>query len=423
MLETPTPAGAKLQMVMLFLYMVINFADKLVLQIAAVPIMTELHLSPEQYGAVGTAFFLCLTFAGLIVGFLANRFPTTIMILVMALVWAMVQFPMLGTVSFFTIVVCRMALGLGEGGAAWVATHAIYKWYPDHKRAMPTAWLSQGSAVGVIIAAPALTWIVVHISWHAAFGTMGAIGLLWSLAWYFIGREGPLADPVAAVNVAERVPYGKLLLCRTFIGCTLALFGAYWTLSLALTWFVPFMVKGLGFSQTVGGNLSILPWAVGALTVITGGFLSTALVARGVPTKRARAMLGTLPLAVGGLFMLALPWSGSGWSEVVLLMIGTGLTGPIYVVCAPMLSEFVPDAQRAGVIATMGSLYVFAGVIAPSVMGYLVQHGATMLDGYNRGFQFAGLLQLVLGLLAMWLMAPAFDRARVLRLRGAVAAE
>jgi len=32
----PTPKGAWIQMAMLFLYMVINFADKLVLQIAAV---------------------------------------------------------------------------------------------------------------------------------------------------------------------------------------------------------------------------------------------------------------------------------------------------------------------------------------------------------------------------------------------------
>ena len=400
------PKGAKLQMFMLFIYMVINFADKLVLQIAAVPIMTELHLSPEEYGAVGTAFFLCLTFSGLVVGFLANRFPTTLMITLMALSWAIVQFPMVGPVGFATIVACRMALGLGEGGAAWVATHALYKWYPDHKRAMPTAWLSQGSAVGVV-----------HVSWHAAFGTMGVVGLIWTAAWLFIGKEGPLTDPVATPNVADRVPYSKLILSRTFIGCTLALFSAYWTLSLALTWFVPFMVKGLGFSQTVGGNLSILPWAVGAATVITGGFLSTFLVARGVPSKQARAILGTLPLAIGGVVMLFIPMGGSDWGEIVLLMIGTGLTGPIYVVCAPMLGEFVPDSQRAGVIATMGSLYVFAGVIAPSVMGYLVQHGATMLDGYNKGFQFAGLLQLVLGLIAMWLMAPAFDKARVLKLR------
>ena len=143
-----TPKGAGIQMVMLFLYMVINFADKLVLQISAIPIMTELNLTPEQYGAVGSYFFACLTIAGLGVGFLANHFPTKIMILIMGLTWAIVQFPMMGTVSFTTIVICRMLLGLGEGGAAWTATHAIYKWYPDHKRAMPTAWLSQGSAVG-----------------------------------------------------------------------------------------------------------------------------------------------------------------------------------------------------------------------------------------------------------------------------------
>ena len=418
-----TPKGAGIQMVMLFLYMVINFADKLVLQIAAIPIMTELHLSPEEYGSIGSYFFLCLTIAGLGVGFLANRWPTKIMILIMALTWAIVQFPMMGTVGFGTIVICRMLLGLGEGGAAWVATHGIYKWYPDHKRAMPTAWLSQGSAVGVVVAVPALTWIVVHVSWHAAFGTMGLVGLIWSAAWYFIGKEGPLVEPPAVVNMSDRVPYSKLLLSRTFFGCVIAVFGAYWTLSLAITWFVPFMVKGLGFEQSLGSNLSVLPWAVGAITVISGGFLSTALVARGVSSKVARAMLGTLPLAIGGIIMLFLPVSGGGWSAVILLMIGTGLTGPIYVVCAPMLGEFVPDSQRAGVIATFGSLYVCSGIIAPSVMGYLVQHGVTQLDGYYSGFQFAGGLQLVCGLLAMWLMAPAVDRARVRLLRGVVPAE
>ena len=277
--------------------------------------------------------------------------------------------------------------------------------------------------MGVVVAVPALTWIVVHVSWHAAFGTMGLVGLIWSAAWYFIGKEGPLVEPPTVVNMSDRVPYSKLLLSRTFFGCVIAVFGAYWTLSLAITWFVPFMVKGLGFEQSLGSNLSVLPWAVGAVTVISGGFLSTALVARGVSSKVARALLGTLPLAIGGIIMLFLPVSGGGWAAVVLLMVGTGLTGPIYVVCAPMLGEFVPDSQRAGVIATFGSLYVCSGIIAPSVMGYLVQHGVTQLDGYYSGFQFAGGLQLACAVIAMWLMAPAIDRARVRQLRGVVPAE
>ena len=41
--------------VLLFLFMVINFADKAVIGIAAVPMMQELQLSPRQFGLVVAA--------------------------------------------------------------------------------------------------------------------------------------------------------------------------------------------------------------------------------------------------------------------------------------------------------------------------------------------------------------------------------
>ena len=73
MSDQATPKGAGIQMAMLFIYMVINFADKLVLQIAATPIRAELNLAPQEYGSIASYFFLCLTTSGLLVGFLANR--------------------------------------------------------------------------------------------------------------------------------------------------------------------------------------------------------------------------------------------------------------------------------------------------------------------------------------------------------------
>ncbi len=417
-----TPKGASVQMLMLFIYMVINFADKLVLQIASGPIRAELHLTPQEYGAIASYFFACLTIAGLCVGFLANRVSARLLILAMGLSWAIVQFPMLGTVGFATIVICRMLLGLGEGGAATVAVHALYKWYPDHKRAMPTAWLSQGSAVGVIIAAPVLSLLVVHVSWHAAFGALGLAGLVWSAVWYFVGRDGPLVEVRAAVDLSDRVSYRSLFFSRTFIGCVVASFGAYWSLSLGLTWFQPFLEEGLGVAPEWAGILVVAPWLVGAATVISAGAISQMLVARGVGSRLARGVLGTVPMVVGGLLLLlVLPSMGGQWAPIIVLMLGTGLTGPIYVVCAPMLSEFTPDQQRAGVIATYGALYSLSGTMAPLVMGYLVQHAATPLAGYQRGFMVSGSMLLGCGLLAMWLMAPAFDRARVLKLRGAAA--
>ena len=43
---------------LIFLFMLINFADKVVVGLAAQPIMAELHLTPEQFGLIGSSFFL-----------------------------------------------------------------------------------------------------------------------------------------------------------------------------------------------------------------------------------------------------------------------------------------------------------------------------------------------------------------------------
>lgn len=412
-----TPKGAWAVAVMLFAYMLINFADKAVVGLAAVPIMQEMALTPQQFGLLGSAFFLLFSISGVVVGFIANRRPTRLILLILALSWALVQFPMLFSVGFTTLLVCRVLLGMGEGPAASVATHAVYKWFPDEKRTIPTALLSQGSAFGVIIALPALNWVIVHYSWHWAFGVLGIAGLIWAALWYVIGREGPLRDPPAMANTAERVPYSKLLLSRTFIGCAIACFGAYWSLSLGLTWATPFMVTGLGYSQTIAGWLSTLPWVIGAITVISSGVISQMLVARGISTRLARGVLGTLPMILGGCLLLLMPYAGGGATEIALLMLGTGLCGPIYVVCAPMLSEFTPVAQRGAVIAIFGAIYTLSGVLAPFVTGTLISGAATPLAGYHTGFLVSAAMQIGGGLAGLALMWPGADRARIARLR------
>ena len=415
--DQTTPKGAWPVALMLFTYMLVNFADKAVVGLAAVPIMTEMQLSPTEFGLLGSAFFLLFSVSGVAVGFLANRRPTRWIILALAASWAVVQFPMVFSIGFTTLLLCRVLLGIGEGPAAAVATHALYKWFPDAKRTVPTAILSQGSALGVIVALPCLNWIIVNVSWHWAFGALGIVGLIWAVAWLFVGREGPLADPPAMANTAERVPYASLLFSTTFIGCVLACFGAYWSLSLGLTWFTPFIVKGLGFSQGTAGWLATLPWVLGAVTVITAGVASQALVARRVSTRVARAVLGTVPMIIGGGLLLLLPLAGSGAAEVALLMLGTGLTGPIYVVCAPMLSEYTPSAQRGAVIAIFGAIYTLAGVIAPYANGSIIEGAATALEGYHTGFMVCAAMQIVGGVAGLLLMWPALDRARVGRLR------
>ena len=409
-----TPKGAWKITFLLFLFMLVNFADKIVVGLAGVPIMTELKLEPESFGLLGSSFFFLFSIAAIVVGFIVNRVETRWVLLVLALIWALAQFPMVGAVGFTTLLICRIILGAGEGPAFSVAAHAIYKWFPDEKRTLPTAILSQGSAFGVILAVPALNWLIVNYSWHYAFGALGVVGLLWAVAWLILGREGPLVQTVAMAASEPRVPYFQLLTSRTFIGCVAATFGAYWALSLGLTWFTPFIVKGLGFSQQQAGFISILPWVFGALVVILTGWISQVMLARGFTTRGARGVLGAAPLVLGGAILAILPHVAPGGLMIALLVVGSGLCGSIYVVCPPMIGEFTPVSQRGAAIAIYGALYTIAGVLAPYVMGSVIQSAAAPLDGYMTGFTINACILVGSGLLGLLLLWPNTERARLI---------
>jgi MFS family permease len=413
MAAQPTPKGAWGITFLLFLYMLVNFADKIVVGLAGVPIMTELKLEPEQFGLLGSSFFFLFSISAIIVGFIVNRIETRWVLLVLAVVWALAQFPMLGTISFSTLLICRVILGAGEGPAAAVAVHAIYKWFPDEKRALPTAVLSQGSAFGVILAVPALNWVIVNHSWHYAFGALGVVGLMWVVAWLVWGKEGPLVQTTAMAAAEPRIPYFQLLTSRTFVGCCVATFGAYWVLSLGLTWFTPFIVKGLGFSQAEAGWISIMPWISGAVVVILTGWISQAMMARGFTTRVARGVVGSVPLIVGGLILVVMPRVAPGGLMIALLVVGSGLCGSIYVVCAPMLGEFTPVSQRGAVIAIYGAIYTLAGIVAPQVMGSVIQRAGGLLDGYLTGFTINAVVLTASGLLGLLLLWPNTERARL----------
>jgi MFS family permease len=413
MTAQPTPKGAWGITFLLFLFMLVNFADKIVVGLAAVPIMTELKLQPDQFGLLGSSFFFLFSISAIVVGFIVNRIATRWVLLALAVVWALAQFPMVGSISLTTFMICRIILGAGEGPAFSVAAHAIYKWFPDEKRTLPTAILSQGSAFGVVLAVPALNWIIVHHTWHYAFAALGIVGLMWVAAWFVWGKEGPLVQTVAMAAAEPRIPYFQLLTSRTFIGCVAATFGAYWALSLGLTWFTSFIVTGLGFSQEQAGWISILPWVFGALIVIITGWVSQVLMARGFTTRGARGVLGSVPLIVGGLILATLPYVDGAGLRIALLVFGSGLCGSIYVVCPPMLGEFTPVSQRGAVIAIYGALYTLAGILAPSVMGGVIQRSGGMLEGYMTGFTINAVVMVTAGVLGLLLLRPNTERARL----------
>lgn len=400
---------------LIFLFMLINFADKVIVGLAAKPIMEDLKLTPEQFGLVGSSFFFLFAISAVLVGFISNRVETRRTLLIMAIIWSLVQFPMLGTVSLELLIACRIILGAGEGPASPVATHAIYKWFPDSLRAVPTALIAQGSALGVIIAVPILNWIIVNHSWHWAFGALGIAGLVWCALWLAFGKEGTLVDPPVneAAGDGGRVPYRYLLTCPSIIALCCTGFASYWGLALGLTWFTSYLIDGLGFSQQVGGNLSILPWIFGMIVVLTGGWTSQRLKKGGMSSRLCRGVLAAGTVMLGGFLLLFIPFLPSPALKLAFLVVGTAIGSTIYVVIPMIVSELTPQSQRAGMLAIVTSVVTLAGVIAPLAMGAVIQHAATRLEGYEQGFTIMGFLLLAGGLIGLLFIRPEADRKRL----------
>jgi MFS family permease len=406
--------GAWLVVALLFLFMLINFADKAVIGIAAVPIMKDLQLGPRQFGMIGSSFFLLFSVSAIVTGFIVNRVQTRWALLTMGLVWALTQFPMLGTVGFTTLVACRIALGAGEGPAYPVALHSAYKWFPNELRTLPTAIIAQGAGIGIMVALPVLNWVIVTYSWHWAFGILGIVGLAWTAAWLVLGHEGPLTTSSAtdATPTLERIAYRQLLLSPTIIASWCASFGAQWGLSQALTWQGAFLIKGLGFPQGSIGLLGALPAGASVILVIAAGWWSQRLLARGVSSRMARGVFGGICVALGGAGLAIMPYAPGVSAKVALTTLGVALPSVIYVISNTLVSEITPVAQRGALLAIGTAVSTSAGLLAPYVMGSVVETAATPLDGFNTGFMICGIIMLVGGVLGMTLMRPERETMR-----------
>lgn len=415
MQENDIGRRAWITLALLFAFHLINFCDKTVLGLAGVPIMNELHLTHAQFGMINASAFYLFAVSAIAVGFVVNRVSTTPVILTIVLIWSASQFAVAGPATFALLMGSRIALGAGQGPAYPVAVHALYNWFPDNKRTLPTAILSQGASFGVVVALPILNWLVFDYSWHFAFGVLGVVALVWAALWIAIGREGPIKD--AAIETANgnghRISYARLFCNRTMIATLICGFGCYWGLALLLSWFTPFLIEGLGYSQRDAGWLSTLPWAGAIVTAVTGGWISQRLLAMGVSSRLARGVFSGTTVALSGFTMLLLPFVHAPYIRLALMVIGMSFGSLIYSVGLTIASELTPTAQRGAVLAITNSTWSLAGLLAPAIMGRLIDTGATAASGYLRGFVISGGITGVAGLIGMAFMQPEFTRKRL----------
>lgn len=417
----------RLIVVMLAIFMAINFADKAVIGLAAGHIMHDLHLQPETFGLVGSSFFLLFSATALIIGFVANHVRSYIIILVLALVWAFAQLPVAFGASLPLLFASRILLGAGEGPAFPMALHATFTWFHDKERNIPAVIVQQGVNVGLMASGPILTFIMVRYSWHAAFLCLAIVGLAWAFIWAVIGGDGKAGDTQSASEHAGPPPVRtfRLLTDPTSIALILVYFMEYAMVALYFTWLPSYLHSGLGYSEIETGWLFAVVSAAWIPANLLLAWFTNTLMTAGVSSRIARGAVCGSAAALGGIIFMSLD-SGLFSAEIKVILVGVGgmLSQTIFFYGPLLLGEIAPENKRGGAFGILSAIGTLGGIVAPYAMGHIVQTSTgSAAQGFEHGYLFVGIFLVLAGVVGVAFINPQRSRARFARLRCQIASK
>ena len=358
---------------MLFLFQTLNFFDKLVFGLSAVPMMRDLAITPGQFGQLGSAFFLLYAISGVFVGLvLTGRMRSKWLLLILALIWSAAQLPVYITGSLAVLAFCRILLGVGEGPGLPSALHAAYDWFPPARRSLPSAVILQGISAGFLMGGPLLTAIIVRWGWREAFLVCGVLGVAWAVAWSFLASEGPYAaTPAETADTTLNVPARTLWLDRTVIGVILMSSASYYVVGMAATWLPPYLQLGLGNSQVTTGWLISAVFALQSPLLLLGGWFCQRMQQNQVPARLSLGHTSTAALAIAGAALLAAQIT-TGGLQIALIAIAFATPSLTTVFGPVLLSTIAPPAQRGRLIVVIYSGNSAAALLSTYGTGWIV---------------------------------------------------
>lgn len=388
---------------------ILNFLDRQMLGILAVPIKADLDLTDAQFGAIGgLAFALLYSVLGIPLALLADRTRRSWVIAGSLAVWSGFT-ALCGTaLSYGQLFLYRLGVGVGEAGGVAPSYALIADYFEPTKRARALAIYSLGIPLGLAGGTLAGAYIASWIDWRAAFLVMGALGLLLAPVMLLVVRDLPRpaatsdAEPlVRAFPMVARKPTFWLMAfaasCSSLCGYGLAL----WTPSILIR---SFHLDLLSTAHFFAGLLLV----GGTVGVFAGGWLADRLggVDRGWYAKLpAIAWLITAPTFLAGLIVpdLRLSW--------LLLLIPNALNilwlGPV----TTAVQHLVPRRMRSTASASFLLINNLIGLgIGPLLMGAISD---SLKASYGtEALRYAAISCLGFYLLAALLMGLAVKRLR-----------
>jgi MFS transporter, ACS family, D-galactonate transporter len=382
----------------------INYLDRTVISVAAPLMSQELGLTAVAMGVVFSSFSWTYAAAQIPGGILLDRIGVRITYFLSVTVWSAFTLLQGLATSLWSLVVCRMGLGIAEAPAFPCNSRILGTWFPQAERATATGVYSIGQYFGLAFLSPVLFWIAGTFGWRALLIIVGAAGIAFGVVWYVLYRDPHESranraelDHIAAgggLGHSARVHFkwrhiSFLLKQRQILGASIGQFASNSTLVFFLTWFPTYLATERQMGWIKVGFFTVLPFIAACVGVMTGGLCSDLLLRRTGSANIARKLPIITGLLLASTIVVANFVTRDAWVIAVMSVafFGQGMCNLGWT----LLTDVAPK-QLMGLSGGVFNLCAnVAGIVTPLVVGFVV--GAT--GSFVWALAYIGALALV----------------------------
>lgn len=379
MQQSQQAANAWRILFLLFLANLFNFFDRTIPAIIIEPIRLEWSLSDFQIGLVGTAFTLVYAIAGVPLGRMADTGSRR-----KIMGWGLTIWSGLTAVNglawnFWSFLLIRMGVGIGEASYAPAANSLIGDLFPAHKRARAMGIFMLGLPLGLLLAFFSIGAMVQAFdSWRAPFLLAALPGMLLALLMFMIKEPARgAAESVQVQSAPVAKPLRQVLAIPTFWWLVLAGLAFNFATYACNSFMVPMLQRYFILSlQQAAMATGVMVGLTGLLGLTLGGWVADRLHQRWQTGRLLFAALSMLIAAVcTGCALL------TGRIEIVLFValfsLGWLFAYNFYTCVYTAIQDVVEPRLRATAMALFfAGLYLLGGGLGPIAVGLLSDHYA-----------------------------------------------
>jgi ACS family hexuronate transporter-like MFS transporter len=246
--------------------------------------------------------------------------------------------------------------------------------------------VNAGTAVGAVVAPPAIAAIILYGNWRLIFVAFGLVGLLWAAWW---SRAYPKTPPDLEEITTERVAWSRLLTMRPVWGLVFAKFLTDAAWFFYISWLPKYLYDARGFDVKQVGAYAWVPYAASGVGCLVGGWFSSELLRRGrsVDVSRKLALglsAGVMPAIV---FVTRVPVE---WAIVIFSIAFFGQQS------WSTLVMIVPtDLFETRIVGSVAGLVGFGGAMGGLLMNLLAGRLLDAGFGYQTVFNIVGALHVI----------------------------